>query len=38
MNPNVTYNVAYYVVSADTVLLLDTDTTRVLIGTITSQF
>jgi hypothetical protein len=38
MNPNVTYNVAYYVVSADTVLLFDSDTTRVLIGTITSQF
>jgi hypothetical protein len=38
MNPNVTYNVIYYVVSADTVLLLDSDTTRVLIGTITSQF
>jgi hypothetical protein len=38
MNPNVTYNVTYYVVSADTVLLFDSDTTRVLIGTITSQF
>ena len=38
MNPNVTYNVAYYVVSADTVLLFDSDTTRVLIGIITSQF
>jgi mucin-22 len=38
MNPNVTYNVTYYVVSADTVLLFDSDTTRVLIGTISSQF
>jgi hypothetical protein len=38
MNPNVTYNVTYYVVSADTVLLFDSDTTRVLIGTIISQF
>jgi hypothetical protein len=38
MNPNVTYNVTYYVVSADTVLLFDSDTTRVLTGNITSQF
>ena len=38
MNPNVTYNVTYYVVSADTILLFDSDTTRVLIGTISSQF
>jgi mucin-22 len=38
MNPNVTYNVAYYVINGDTALLLDTDTTRVLIGTINSQF
>jgi len=38
MNPNVTFNVTYYIVSADTVLLFDSDTTRVLIGTINSQF
>jgi hypothetical protein len=38
MNPNVTYNLTYYVVSADTFLLFDSDTTRVLIGNITSQF
>ena len=38
MNPNVTYNLTYYVVSADTILLLDSDTTRVLIGTINLQF
>jgi hypothetical protein len=38
MNPNVTYNVAYYVINGNSALLLDTDTTRVLIGTINSQF
>ena len=38
MNPNVTYNVAYYVINGNTALLLDTDTTHVLIGTINSQF
>jgi hypothetical protein len=38
MNPNVTYNVAYYVINGNTALLLDTDTTRVLIGTNNSQF
>ena len=38
MNPNVTYNVAYYVINGNSALLLDTDTTRVLIGTISSQF
>ncbi len=38
MNPNVTYNVAYYVIDGNSALLLDTDTTRVLIGSISSQF
>jgi hypothetical protein len=38
MNPNVTYNVTYFVVSADTILLLDSDTTHVLIGSINLQF
>jgi hypothetical protein len=38
MNPNTTYNVAYYVINGNTALLLDTDTTHVLIGTINSQF
>jgi hypothetical protein len=38
MNPNATYNVAYYVINGTTALLLDTDTTHVLIGTINSQF
>jgi hypothetical protein len=38
MNPNATYNVAYYVINSTTALLLDTDTTHVLIGSIDSQF
>jgi hypothetical protein len=38
MNPNVTYNVAYYVINSSSALMLDTDKTRVLIGTINSQF
>jgi hypothetical protein len=38
MNPNVTYNVAYYVINSNTALLFDTDTTHVLIGSINSQF
>jgi hypothetical protein len=38
MNPNVTYNVTYYIVDANTALLFDSDTTRVLIGTINLQF
>lgn len=38
MNPNATYNVAYYVINGNSALLLDTDTTRVLIGTINMQF
>jgi hypothetical protein len=38
MNPNVTYNVTYYIIDANTALLFDSDTTRVLIGTINLQF
>jgi hypothetical protein len=38
MNPNVTYNVTYYIIDANTALLFDSDTTRVLIGTIDLQF
>jgi hypothetical protein len=38
MNPNVTYNITYYIVDANTALLFDSDTTRVLIGTINLQF
>jgi hypothetical protein len=38
MNPNVTYNLAYYVIDGNSALLLDTDSTRVLIGTINLQF
>lgn len=38
MNPNVTYNVTFYTISADTILLFDSDTTHVLIGTINLQF
>jgi hypothetical protein len=38
MNPNVTYNVTFYTISADTALLFDSDTTHVLIGTINLQF
>jgi len=38
MNPNVTFNVTFYTISADSALLFDSDTTRVLIGTINLQF
>ena len=38
MNPNVTYNVTYYIVDANTALLFDSDKTRVLIGTLNLQF
>jgi hypothetical protein len=38
MNPNVTYNVTYYIIDANTALLFDSDTTRVLIGSINLQF
>ena len=38
MNPNVTYNVIFYTISADTALLFDSDSTHVLIGTINLQF
>jgi hypothetical protein len=38
MNPNVTYNLIYYIIDANTALLLGSDTTRVLNGAITLQF
>ncbi len=38
MNPNVTYNLTYYIIDANTALLFDSDTTRVLVGTINLQF
>jgi hypothetical protein len=38
MNPNVTYNLTYYIIDANSALLFDSDTTRVLIGTIDLQF
>jgi hypothetical protein len=38
MNPNVTYNLTYYAIDANTALLFDSDTTRVLIGTLNLQF
>jgi hypothetical protein len=38
MNPNVTYNLTYYVIDANTALLFDSDKTRVLIGTLNLQF
>jgi hypothetical protein len=37
-NPNVTFNVAYYVIDADTAVLFDTDATRNMIGAVTQQF
>lgn len=38
MNPNVSYNLVYYVIDDNTALLFDSDTTRVLIGSINLQF
>ncbi|MGA7921374.1 MAG: hypothetical protein WCA38_17075 [Candidatus Acidiferrales bacterium] len=38
MNPNVTYNVAIYVINANTALLFDSDPTRVLLGNLNLQF
>ena len=38
MNPNVTYNLTYYVVGNNTALLFDSDANRYLIGTIELQF
>ncbi|MGD0401765.1 MAG: hypothetical protein ABSB66_01090 [Candidatus Acidiferrales bacterium] len=37
-NPDVSYNLVYYVIDANTALLFDSDTNRVLIGTIARQF
>jgi hypothetical protein len=37
-NPNSSYNLAYYVIDANTALLLDTDSNHVLIGAIARQF
>ncbi|MFZ3217276.1 MAG: hypothetical protein WA192_14560 [Candidatus Acidiferrales bacterium] len=37
-NPNVTYNVVYYLTGPNTALLFDSDTTRVLLGTLNLQF
>ena len=37
-NPNVSYNLAYYVIDDNTALLFDSDTTRILVGKIARQF
>jgi hypothetical protein len=37
-NPNVTFNVAYYVIDATTAVIFDTDATRNMIGAVTQQF
>jgi hypothetical protein len=37
-NPDVSYNLVYYVIDDNTALLFDSDTNRVLIGTIARQF
>ncbi len=37
-NPNVSYNLVYYVIDANTALALDSDTTRILVGKIVRQF
>jgi hypothetical protein len=37
-NPNSSYNLAYYVIDANTALLLDTDSNHVLIGAMARQF
>jgi len=37
-NPNVTFNVVYYVIDADTAVVFDSDVTRNLIGAVTQQF
>ena len=38
MNPNVTYNLTYYVIGNNTALLFDSDPPRYLLGTIQLQF
>jgi hypothetical protein len=37
-NPDITYNLVYYIIDANTVLLFDSDTARVAIGSIERQF
>jgi len=37
-NPNASYNLAYYIIDANTGLLLDTDSNHVLMGAIARQF
>jgi hypothetical protein len=37
-NPDVSYNLVYYVIDDNTALLFDSDTNRVMIGTIARQF
>src|ERR1700722_7489990 len=37
-NPNSSYNLAYYIIDANTALFLDTDSSHVLIGAIARQF
>lgn len=37
-NPDVSYNLVYYVIDANTALLFDSDTNRIVIGTILRQF
>jgi hypothetical protein len=38
MNPNVTYNLTYYIIGDNTALLFDSDSTRILIGRLDLQF
>jgi hypothetical protein len=38
MNPNVTYNVVYYVIDTDTAVVFDSDATRNMTGTVLQQF
>jgi hypothetical protein len=37
-NPDVSYNLVYYVIDGNTALLFDSDTNRIVIGTIARQF
>ncbi|MFZ0978854.1 MAG: hypothetical protein WAN23_05560, partial [Candidatus Acidiferrales bacterium] len=37
-NPDITYNVVYYLIDDNTALLFDSDTARVAIGSIERQF
>jgi hypothetical protein len=38
MNPNVTYNIVYYLVNSNTAVVFDSDTTRNMTGFILQQF